>query len=148
VTVDELLTELQVSNSLIVAEGAGNYTLGHLSYQEYLVALAVVHEQRASLLADRFYEPYWRQVVIFYAGIAGNAERLLEMVQGRSPLVNQEGLLDELNQEARYTPEHVRAFIEEDETVPERELPDESSEELDDFGSEIGDDVEDEDDEA
>jgi hypothetical protein len=121
VTVDDLLTELRVSNSLIVAEGGGTYTLGHLSYQEYLAALAVVHEQRLQLLVEKFYDPHWRQVVIFYAGIAGNAEGLLDRVQQSSPLINQDGLMEELSQEARYTPEHVRMFIEGDELVPDKE---------------------------
>ncbi|NQT12496.1 MAG: NACHT domain-containing protein [Planctomycetes bacterium] len=110
VTVDDLLWELQSCNCVIVPEGPALYTLGHLSYQEFLAAWAIVHSQDFRVLRDNFHAQWWRNVLVFYAGIAGDVARLFAAVQTKGTL-DDRSLIDEMLAEARYTPEAVRAAV-------------------------------------
>ncbi len=103
-TVADLLWELQVCNSVVIPEGDGEYSLGHLSYQEYLAALAVVRGQELRKLRSRYYEPWWRQVIVFAAGIAGDISPLIDALLKTNTVSDNRGLLREMMQEAKNTP--------------------------------------------
>jgi predicted NACHT family NTPase len=111
IRIQDLLTELQLVDNVIVTEGKNEFSLGHLSYQEYLAARGIVLGQRVHILAENFSDPWWRQTLIFYAGIAGDVGRLFDLVQRRSALSDPHGLLEEMIAEARYTPTVVRELI-------------------------------------
>jgi len=125
----DLLWELHSSNSLIFPDGNG-YSLGHLSYQEFLAASAIVAGQRLDLLREKFYDPYWRQVVFFYAGITGDVERLFHQVHESKPLIEGDRFLEEIVHEARYTPGDVRSFV--NDIIEEEDFYDEQGDDTDD----------------
>ena len=112
-TLDQLIAELQFSNNVIYSAGGDEFTLGHLSYQEYLAAKELVNLQDPRFLVDKFTETWWRQVLVFYAGIAGNIERLFKMVQVKRPINRQDPLIQEMLAEARYTPPDLASFLRE-----------------------------------
>ncbi|MBS0207971.1 MAG: NACHT domain-containing protein [Planctomycetes bacterium] len=111
--IEDVIDELRLCDSIIVPEGVGEYSLGHLSYQEYLTAEHVVSGQQLEVLVDNFHDPWWRNVILFHAGITGNVNKLLTQVHRRYPLGREDDLLDEMMLEARYTPEVVRQLVEE-----------------------------------
>ncbi|HEX4132826.1 MAG TPA: hypothetical protein VHZ24_22525 [Pirellulales bacterium] len=106
----DVLAELRACDGVIVPEG-DEYSLGHLSFQEYLAAEYVVHGQHIDVLVDNFNDTWWRNVVLFYAGITGDVHKLLSRVQRKFPLQGRDGLLDEILREARNTPGVVRKLI-------------------------------------
>jgi hypothetical protein len=103
VTPDILTAELHLANGVIVRSSASEYTLGHLSYQEYLVARAVLHLQKESVLFARWQRRWWREVLVFYAGLKGDIADALLVLQEEHGLDRNAGLLEELLAEARYT---------------------------------------------
>ncbi len=84
--VDVLIWELQFSNNVIYRAARGEFSLGHLSYQEFLTAREIVNRQDPRYLLDKFKSNWWRQVLVFYAGISGTLERLFRLVQRRRPI--------------------------------------------------------------
>jgi hypothetical protein len=110
VRLEDLVWELRHSNGLIFNVGV-EYDFGHLSYQEYLVAKEVVSRQDPKFLVDKFDDAWWRQVLLFYAGIAGNIDKLFAMVQVRSPINRRNPLIVEMSSEARYSSAALKAFL-------------------------------------
>jgi hypothetical protein len=98
------------SSGLSPPEGGGEFSLGHLSYQEFLAAKGIVLGQRLEVLRDNFFDPWWRNVFLFYAGIAGDVHKLFGMIQAKTGLRRNRGLLDEMLAEARYSSDFVRAI--------------------------------------
>jgi hypothetical protein len=111
VTADALVWELQCSNNVITPTGEGEYNFGHLSYQEYLAAKEIVNRQSPSFLVDKFDHAWWRQVLVFYAGISGNIDRLFTKLQSRRPIALRSSLVQEMSSEARYTSPALKAFL-------------------------------------
>ena len=138
----EVLAELQHCNSVVFSEGSGHYSLGHLSYQEYLAAYAIAWGQHSELLVTRFLDPWWRQTLVFFAGIAGDVGALLSAIQTQGRLIDCGGLIDEMMAEARYTRPLVRQVIQDLSNVGD--LDEESGFGLaeNDLGAQEGDDLE------
>lgn len=111
ISVDDLLAELRLSNGVIIKATANTYTLGHLSYQEYLAAQAILNTQKETILLQRFQVPQWREVLIFYCGLRGDISSLLYKLQRTRGLDRNAGLLDEMVAEARFTKPVVRDFV-------------------------------------
>jgi len=112
-SIRQVIAELQYSNNVIYSAGEDEFTLGHLSYQEYLAAKELVNRQNPRYLLDKFSETWWRQVFVFYAGITGNVERLFKMVQAKRPINRADPLIQEMLAEARYTPPDLASFLRE-----------------------------------
>lgn len=112
-TVDplDLLEELRVGNGVVSKLASDSFSLGHLSFQEYLTANGAVQSQQEDLLVANFYDPWWREVLVFYAGLRGDISSMLERLQRYSGLRQNHGLLDEMIAEARFTSQVVKAFI-------------------------------------
>ena len=108
---EELMWELQVGNGIIYPEGGGEYSLGHLSYQEFLVANAIMRTQRQNYLAGKYFDPWWKNVIIFYAGVCGDVSTLLEAIHSRHTLVDEKGLISDIVSEARFTSPVVIDFL-------------------------------------
>lgn len=107
----KILVELIESNNVIVHEGSDKYSLGHLSYQEYLAALGAVHKQKLAVLVENSHDPWWREVIIFFAGITGDASDLLSRLVQDSGLPNDNQFLDSIANEGKFTDSLTRQFI-------------------------------------
>lgn len=104
ISVDDILAELRFSNSVIYPAGKGEFSLGHLTYQEFLCARAIVFGQLYNELLGHFSDPWWSQVLVFFAGLAGDIESFMKTVQARYPLSTQRThLLEQMSREAVYT---------------------------------------------
>lgn len=112
VSLDDVLGELRFGNSVIYPSGAGEFSLGHLSYQEYLCARAVVFGQHSQELLSYFADPWWGQVMVFYAGLAGDIERFIRNLQRRYPLAATRGeVFTAMVREAGYTGSAAREAV-------------------------------------
>ncbi len=111
VDIDAVLWELRACNCLIDQEGVDLYSLGHLSFQEYLAAWAIVHSQQLKVLRDNFHNPWWWHTCVFYSGIAGDVSRLLSSIQTKGTLHENDALIDDMLAEARYTPQETRLAV-------------------------------------
>lgn len=110
-TAEDVLRELRFANNVIIPESTHMYSLGHLSYQEFLAAKAIVFSQNLSPLINNFHQPWWRQVLIFYAGIAGDLEAFTSRVLNKFTLSYDDELLEVMMREARYTPNDLKDAI-------------------------------------
>ena len=110
VSVQELLSELRSVDNVIFHESRDRYSLGHLSYQEYLAANGVALGQHIGLLVKNVFDPWWRQVALFYAGITGDITKFLRRL-GQQDLRPHRAMLDEMLIEARHTSSFARTII-------------------------------------
>ncbi len=69
----EFLIELVEVDNVVFREGDGEYSLGHLSFQEFLAANALVFKQKVRSLAEKFSDPWWHDVMVFFVGVTGDA---------------------------------------------------------------------------
>lgn len=112
VTVDALLDELEIANGVIELVSRQKWSLGHLSYQEYLAAFHIVRTQKISMLRQLVSDSWWRQVVVFCVGLTGDASPFVSSFLKHGRLAIDRELLDELLLESRGTPGEVVAFVE------------------------------------
>ena len=106
-SVNEAINELIVSNGVLEYTSRSKSTVGfgHLSFQEYLAANAVVLNQKYSFLSDKYEVPWWKNVTRFYCGIVGNAEPFFVKVQERGFLrYDEDGFLESLLKEIEFDP--------------------------------------------
>jgi hypothetical protein len=108
---DTVLAEMQFVNYIIYGEGGDEYSLGHLSYQEFLAAKGFLLGQRGRSLAKYVNDRWWHNVFVFYAGISGDIGPLLESIARQRDLDEIGSLLDEMIEEARYTSSLVRSVL-------------------------------------
>ena len=106
-------------SGVVVAAGRDQYSLGHLSFQEFLAANAIMRSQKVDVLAEHFSDPWWHGVLVFYAGLCGDVTALLDRVQEVRPLSRDDGLIQEMLQEARLTPNLVTDFLRQGADSPE-----------------------------
>ncbi len=111
VSANDALWEMRVFNSVIRSEGRGRFSMGHLSFQEFLVARAIVQFQRQGVLLDKYYDPWWRNVLVFYAGTCGDISSFLTHLHNTGPIMEDEGLVKEMMSEARFTSRVVDDFL-------------------------------------
>jgi hypothetical protein len=113
VQVETLIEELIVANSVLLDEGSGRYSLGgHLSYQEFLAAEAVIFQGRKSVLIKNLHDPWWHQVVVFYAGLVGDMSNFLDAVARRRGFSTSiMDVLREINAEAKFTSPLTRQVL-------------------------------------
>jgi energy-coupling factor transporter ATP-binding protein EcfA2 len=66
----------------LLADGE-HMTFAHLAFQEYFAAGAILHEEklRSQLLQpDRLFDPWWREVILLYVGMADDATDFVRQV--------------------------------------------------------------------
>jgi hypothetical protein len=107
---DDLLFELRAVDNVVFREVQDRFSLGHLSYQEYLTARGIALGQHLEILVEHMSDPWWRQVAIFYAGFTGDISRLVNTLQKRADLREHKTLLAEMLLEARHTSDFVRTI--------------------------------------
>ena len=67
--VERFLQVIQERTGLLVARGEGVYAFSHLTFQEYLTALAVAaRDDYIAYTLTRVPEPWWREVILLEAG--------------------------------------------------------------------------------
>jgi hypothetical protein len=108
---DEILYELLVVNSLIYRHSDDQFSLGHLSFQEFLTAQALMHGPPRELLIANFFDPWWRNVLVFHAGLLGDISSLMGSLQQRYGIGTDSKLLSQMIDEARFTKSVVRDFL-------------------------------------
>lgn len=117
VSADDLIDELVVKNG-VLERRSEELSFGHLSFQEYLSAVAIVYSQDYKTLARNLSNPWWYNVSLFYAGITGDPEKLLSTAQQTYGLHNRHNMLNELLDEAKYSgpvADLIREVVEESE---------------------------------
>lgn len=67
--VDKFLTVVEERTGLLAARGEGVYAFSHLTFQEYLAALAVaIRDDFVDYVLKRSAEAWWREVILLTAG--------------------------------------------------------------------------------
>jgi len=67
--VERFLNVIQERTGLLVARGEGVYAFSHLTFQEYLAALAVAaRDDYVAYTLGRVPDPWWREVILLEAG--------------------------------------------------------------------------------
>jgi formylglycine-generating enzyme required for sulfatase activity len=82
--VDRFLRVVEERTGLLVARGEGIYAFSHLTFQEYLAALAVAaREDYLAYTLARTPDPWWREVVLLEAGYLStqSRERTTRLIQ-------------------------------------------------------------------
>lgn len=82
--VDRFLRVIEERTGLLVARGEGVYAFSHLTFQEYLAALAVAaRDDYVSYTLTRTPDPWWREVILLEAGYLSlqSKERTTHLVQ-------------------------------------------------------------------
>jgi hypothetical protein len=101
-TVEDVIYELLVVNSVIERDGRSSYSLGHLSFQEFLAAKFVMYGQKVKELSKHINDVWWQCVVFFFVGMTGDATALLNAVRRRRFAHIDKEMLVMLTKEARY----------------------------------------------
>jgi predicted NACHT family NTPase len=68
-TVDRFLKVIQERSGLLIARGEGTYAFSHLTFQEYLAALAIAGgDDYVDYTLRRTADEWWREVILLEAG--------------------------------------------------------------------------------
>lgn len=134
--VSEIISQLLIHDNIIVREGLG-YSMGHLSYQEFLAANAIVLMQKPRFFRGKIYDAWWRQVAVFYVGLIGDGSDLLKMMQDEWGMsISDESWLSEIVDEAEHTQGAAKAFVKDFSEFDDDEDSSEVDNDLEDFDEE------------
>ena len=79
--VDRFLTVVEERTGLLSARGEGVYAFSHLTFQEYLAALAIAGmDDYAAYVLERCGEAWWREVILLTAGSL-SVERVTKLIR-------------------------------------------------------------------
>lgn len=107
----DVQNELVHFNNILFYEGKKQLSLGHLSYQEYLAAHGIVLRQNVNLLERNVFDPWWKEVILFYVGITGDASRFLSRVSATIGIPDDVSFLKQLKAEGTFTRASTRQFL-------------------------------------
>jgi len=82
---DRVLAEIAAENGLLNEQMRGWYGFLHLTFQEYFVARYAARHQELDVLLRRRDDPWWEEVLLFYAGRISDASLLLQQLPGLTP---------------------------------------------------------------
>jgi predicted NACHT family NTPase len=81
---NDFLDQIEAQHGLLIQRARGVYSFAHLSIQEFLCAKSIAegHAERAlEAVAQRHvFDPRWREVLVFCAGLLQDGTRLLELL--------------------------------------------------------------------
>ncbi|MFN8457356.1 MAG: SUMF1/EgtB/PvdO family nonheme iron enzyme [Anaerolineae bacterium] len=83
-TVDRFLRVIEERTGLLAARGEGVYAFSHLTFQEYLAALAIAaRDDYVAYTLNRVLDPWWREVILLQAGYLStqSRERTTRLIQ-------------------------------------------------------------------
>ena len=75
-----LLAEIYERSYLLRQIAMDKYDFLHLSFQEYLTALEIFRENKTKILLTNFYNSWWEESILLYAGIKNDAAELIEAI--------------------------------------------------------------------
>lgn len=67
----QIVAEIRDRSGLLVERRPGYFAFSHLTFQEYLCALDFVYAREFSGLTSHYQEPWWHEVIVLAAGMAG-----------------------------------------------------------------------------
>jgi formylglycine-generating enzyme required for sulfatase activity len=88
-TVDRFLRVVEERTGLLIARGEGVYAFSHLTFQEYLVALAMAaRDDYVAYSLARVPDPWWREVILLEVGYLStqSKERTTRLIQAIADL--------------------------------------------------------------
>lgn len=86
---EDLLEEVAITSGLIQEWAIDRYGFSHQTLQEFFAADAINRlgaDMGAERLAPHLHKAVWKEVVLLYAGLADNAEPLIQLLTQESPL--------------------------------------------------------------
>jgi hypothetical protein len=110
VLIEDLLHELLVVNNVIERDGKDDFSLGHLSFQEFLAAKDIVFRQNVAKLARVADDPWWNRVVLFFVGLTGDPYALFRELRRRPGPANTK-LIEQIVEETRVSPDSASAAM-------------------------------------
>ncbi len=78
---ENVLDEIVRRNGLLNEVSIGVYSFSHLSFQEYLTALELYGQRAYETLLEHWYDSWWEEVVLLFAGMERDATALIEKIQ-------------------------------------------------------------------
>jgi len=81
----QVLEEIAAENGLLKEQARGWYGFVHLTFQEYFVARYSARHQELDLLLRRRDDPWWEEVLLFYAGRISDASVLVQHLLRLTP---------------------------------------------------------------
>ena len=102
--VHDVVVELQFVNCVLSSVSPEIFSLGHLSFQEFLAARYIMHSQQESFLINNIRDTWWHDVAVFYGGLRRDASSFLDKIYPAISGTHQDNLVEEILSEARYTP--------------------------------------------
>ena len=108
---NDVMVEIQRVHDVAPYQGRGEYSLGHLSFQEYLCAYNCVNRQRSVFLIKHLGDPWWRRVCVFFVGITGDASPFMDAIVGSVELFANRDFLHKLRSEAAFTSKAALDFL-------------------------------------
>ncbi len=111
VSADDVLDELIRLNGVVFVEAEDSFSFGHLSFQEHLAALAVMWQQRKSILTRECIDPWWHEVAIFYCGLTGDCADFLEPFIEEGGIPSGSRLVSEMSEEGVYTRQDFQDYL-------------------------------------
>jgi len=86
--IDALMTDFTEQTALLVINDKNEFEFRHLSFQEFLVGLAVYRRNdnsRIDYLINHFEDSWWTKVLYFYCGLRQDAPHVLTRIVERYP---------------------------------------------------------------
>ena len=77
---NNIITDLIVGSGIIIEERPGTFSLGHLTFQEHLVAEYLAQKYHIVEVVHFVGEDWWKEVLNFYASIVGNIDELIQIL--------------------------------------------------------------------
>jgi DNA polymerase III delta prime subunit len=100
---EKVIDDLVVASGVLVREG-DEFSFGHLTYQEHLVARRLKRLGRPGLVLNLLDSDWWREVLLFYAGEVGDITELVELYEKQAiPPSGHALLLRKMVEHAPYT---------------------------------------------
>ncbi len=81
----QVLAEIAAEHGLLQEQAPGWYGFVHLTFQDYFAARYAARHHELDLLLRRRDEPWWEEVLFFYAGCIPDVSLLLQHVLGLTP---------------------------------------------------------------
>lgn len=72
-----IVGEVRDRSGLLVEKRPGFFSFSHLTFQEYLCALAYVQARNFADLIDKYEDPWWHEVIVLAAGVPGTEGGLI-----------------------------------------------------------------------
>ena len=103
---ENMMEDLIVASGVIVEEGHGIYSFGHLSFQEHLVGEYMVEKNLPyGQITNKMASDWWREPLLFYSSIKGDLRDLLEYIaQQKDGLFSYARVLDPMLKYAPFSP--------------------------------------------